>query len=305
MSEQETPFWDPNKFYAEPEPSSKEQAPTEEANNQEPEKVETEELRDETIPQETQTEEEAEDTAEESEPQLSDEEYFVPIDEREIPVKQIKEWEKGYLRQSDYTKKTQKLADEKRAFDADRQGEVNKALGEKLEGFDSLIDEMEAMIKQSDEAIDWDDLRQYDIGEYTKQKELKEERINTVANAKLKRQQAIDVEMTPEEIQREQKILIENNDGWLDENGKPTEKHAKDMKLVSDYLVKTGWTVEEQSKIKAAKHWQTLIDAARWNDSQNNVSEIKKKVKKVPLTPKPKKSVSKPAVSRAERFYNS
>lgn len=37
----------------------------------------------------------------------------ITIDGKEIPVDEIKEWQNGYLRQSDYTKKTQELAREK------------------------------------------------------------------------------------------------------------------------------------------------------------------------------------------------
>lgn len=308
MSEQETPSWNPDMFYNQAEPESNQ--PTEEANNQAPDEVEVVEDRDEQrLPEETQDDIETEETeTEESEPQLSDEEYYVELsqkdgDAREVSLKQIKEWEKGYLRQSDYTKKTQKLADERGLFEADRQGEVNKIVAEKLEGVDDLITEMEALITEADESIDWDELRQFDIGEYTKQKELKEKRVSAVANAKLKRAEQNQVTQTPEEQQREQQILQSNNPEWF-KDGKTTEVHTKDMKLLSDYLIKSGYTTEEQNQITTAKHWQTLIDAAKWNAQASKVDGVKKAVKKVPLTPKPKKSQSKPAMSRADRFYS-
>jgi len=309
MSEQETPSWNPDMFYSQAETESKE--PTEEANNQAPEEVDADESQEEQVlEEETQSEEGAGETeSEESEPQLSDDEYFVELSQkdgeaREVNLKQIKEWEKGYLRQSDYTKKTQKLAEERKLFEADRQGEVTKAVATKLEGVDDLITEMETLIAQTDEAIDWDELRQYDLPEYTKQKELKEARINAVANAKLKRAEQTEVKLTPEEQQREQQILQSNNPEWF-KDGSPTEAHTKDMKLLSDYLVKTGYTIEEQNQVVTAKHWQTLIDAAKWNAQVNKAGEVKKAVKKVPISPKPKKTQVKQKLSRADRFYSS
>lgn len=303
MSEQETPVWDPNMFYnqTEPEPTVE---PTEEVEPKEPENVQPEPTEPEVI----EEVEEEEQGSEESEPELSPAEQFVDIpskngDFREVSLEQILIWEKDGLRQSDYTKKTQKLADERRAFEADREGEVQKIVSQRLESVDGLITELETLIQQQDDAIDWDDLRQYDVGEYTKQKELKEARVKAVEEAKLKRNAK--VEMTPEDIQREQQVLLKNNPDWLDKDGKTTEAHTKDMKLMSEYLVKQGYTAQEQENIVSAKHWQTLLDAARYRASLEKVVEVKKKVKKIPLTPKPKKTtVQKSNVSFADRFYS-
>jgi hypothetical protein len=111
--------------------------------------------------------------------------------------------------------------------------------------------------------------------------------------------------MSPEDIQREQQVLIKNNPEWLDKDGNTTEAHTKDMKLMIEYLVKNGYTAQEQESIVTAKHWQTLLDAARYRESLNKVVEVKKKVKKVPLTPKPKKTtVQKSNGSFADRFYS-
>jgi len=45
---------------------------------------------------------------------------FKLSDDEEVTAEQIREWEKGYMRQADYTKKTQALAEEKRQFEAEK-----------------------------------------------------------------------------------------------------------------------------------------------------------------------------------------
>lgn len=42
----------------------------------------------------------------------------IRLGEEDVPVSQVEEWKKGYLRQSDYTQKTQELANQRRQLDA-------------------------------------------------------------------------------------------------------------------------------------------------------------------------------------------
>lgn len=43
-------------------------------------------------------------------------EEFVTLGDEKIPLSQVAEWKKGYMRQEDYTKKTQEIAEAKRAL---------------------------------------------------------------------------------------------------------------------------------------------------------------------------------------------
>lgn len=302
MSESDTSAMTPDMFYqAEPEPVDTSIAPTDEAPSKEPEPTEdVEPVEIENLEGKAEEVEESE----ESDPELSDDEQFFQMDGEDVSLAEAKEWKKGGMRQSDYTKKTQKLADERRVFEADRKGEVDKVVAEKLNSFDDLTDTLEALIKQADEVIDWDDLREFDIGEYTKQKELKEKRVKAIEDSKQKRLQQFKIEQSPEEVQREQGILAKNNPAWI-KDGKHTEAHKKDLELLSNYLIDSGYTVEEQNSVHTAKHWQTLIDAARYRASLDKVRDIKTKVKKIPLTTKPSKTSPKSNGSFADRFYNS
>lgn len=76
---------------------------------------------DETTEEETEetTEEESEEDTEEEKP-LFDDDTDIDLGEGRQPVK-LSELKNGYLRQSDYTKKTQTLAEEKKAFESEQE----------------------------------------------------------------------------------------------------------------------------------------------------------------------------------------
>lgn len=243
-------------------------------------------------------------TKETEEPEYSDEELYVTINDEEVNLKQINDWRLSSLRQSDYTKKTQALADEKREFEADRDKAVSTAVNDKLESFETSILELDALIKEADESIDWDELREYDLGEYTRLKELKDKRVKAVADAKAKKLPAMTLKtISPEIVQREQAILIEKNPNWLDADGKQTEAHKKDLELLAGLLSENGFTSEDQDRIVSARDWQILLDAARYRKSVEKVAAVKKKVKKIPIVTKPKQNKVSKSKSAEEIFY--
>jgi len=80
---------------------------------QEEEKTEeekTEEVDDSGTPEKEEEQPKEKEEVKEEEP----EEPVVELDGEKIPVSEVKEWKQGYLRQQDYTKKTQALAEERR-----------------------------------------------------------------------------------------------------------------------------------------------------------------------------------------------
>jgi len=86
---------------------------------QEEEKTEeekTEEVDDSGTPEKKEEQPEEKEEVKEEEP----EEPVVELDGEKIPVSEVKEWKQGYLRQQDYTKKTQALADARKAIEQER-----------------------------------------------------------------------------------------------------------------------------------------------------------------------------------------
>lgn len=220
------------------------------------------------------------------------EEVVYDFDGREVSLSDIKQWEKDSLKvksfQADYTKKTQKLAEERRELESRTQEDINNLFAEKHSKLNDSIIELDLLIKESEEAIDWDDLREYDSAEYIKQKELKERRVKALEEAKKQQREADKAKINdPEYVNAEKALLVKNNPHWLDENGQETEGYKKDLETLSKYLVSRGITKDKQEKLVSAEDWQTMLDASRYWDSKQRASEAKEKLKKVPKKVQP------------------
>lgn len=233
---------------------------------------------------------------------VDNENRIVDIDGREVSVKQILDWEKNGLMQSDYTRKRQADIDESKAWKADKQAEIDAYIADKHENLIGSIATVEELIKEANDAIDWDELREFDTGEYLKQIELKDKRLEKVEAAK---RAIVNVkpEASDEFIKEQRSIMVEKNPNWL-KDGKETEAYTQDMKMLSDYMTKAGYTQEENLEIVNAKHWQTILDAARYQESLKKVEKVKDKVKKLPVTTKPKKTNEAAKKSVVDLFYN-
>ena len=270
-----------------------------------PEEVEAEEEEAEDAEEsdaESEESEGEEDSEEEAEQEESDEESYVEIDGREITLKQIKDWESGSLRQSDYTQKTQALASERKEFEAEKETLVSNVASEKFKALDDSIIELETMITSDEEDIDWKDLREYDPDEYLKKKEQLDKRKDALAKAK-------NVKVEAEKTQKqtlsnvESKAMADAHPEWFD-GGKTTEAYTKQMSVVNAYFKKHDWTAEDQKNVSTAKSWEAIIQAANSDAKKAKASKTKQKIKKLPITTKPsKKSQSNKSKPIEDVFY--
>ena len=95
-----------------------------------------------------------------------DEPLYFQVGDKEISVAEVQEGLDSGLRRADYTKKTQALADDRKTLEADqvKMGELSKSLSDNIEA-------LEHAFKKDEVETDWEHLREYDTGEYLKQKE--------------------------------------------------------------------------------------------------------------------------------------
>lgn len=214
------------------------------------------------------------------EPTEETEELYVDLDGREISLSQISEWEQGALRQSDYTRKTQSLADERKAFMAEQE-----AYNSKTTALDNSIAELSVLIGEKESSIDWDELREYDPGEYIKQKELQTKRQEALYEAKSNKSTTSEFEAN-EAAKTELGKLIQSNPQWLN-NGVETEAYKTDMNNTKNYLTSLGYSEQAQRGILTAGHGQVFIDAAKYHMGKESNASIAKKVKKAPIVTKP------------------
>ncbi len=226
------------------------------------------------------------------------------VGEREITQKQILEWEQGYLRQSDYTQKTQGVSDKIKTGVAkevsQRIGDLDSkasALAEHTTTLTALLDEVEG-------SVDLEELRDEDYEEYLKTKETIENRrakIKTATEAAHKA--AEDANLA--HLAEQQSLFIGSNAEWSDDKGQATPKRDEDFKLISEYAQSVGFTADEFGQVTNHKVMAAVLEAAKYRQLKLKTTEAKK-VKVAPKLVKPTQSKSTKTdktQSDGDRFY--
>lgn len=280
-------------FYPNPEAETEPlEKPTEEAEGeQDPEQDESE------LENSEEQSESEELEAEEGETDNEEDALYVDLDGEEHSLDEVKKWKAGHLMQSDYTKKTQALAEDRKALNEDRES-FN---GEKSKLAD-LSAQLEVLVAE-DEEIDWKELKEYEPDKYIELKEKADKRKAKLAEVKAESKPNA-VSLTADELTAERTELFKSNPNWM-KNDKPTDEYTTDMTMLQKYLSESGYSDEEFKTIQYAHHINTMLDAARFNAKKKQGSALKKKVKKAPLTTKPKANQKKATKSAEDVFYGS
>lgn len=243
------------------------------------------------LDEEGTTDDEAETS--ESENEETQEDVFYEIDGEEIPVDQILEWKNGHLRLSDYTKKTQELATQKKSLAAD--------YAQKL---DAYVKTFEEIVLEDQKSIDWDELREIDPSEYLKQKEIQEKRLSALKKAKAESGGLNESNRKEKQAEETQK-LFEAMPGWTDAKGVVNAKIVNDeFALMGQYAASLGYTAEEMQNMLDHRQYVALLKAAKFDALKTKAPN---KIKKVVKAQKVQKQTQKPASTpkrAADYFYS-
>lgn len=220
---------------------------------------------------------------------------YYDIDGEEVSASTVIEWKNNGLRQADYTRKTQELAKNRKALEADQAkvAELNKALSDK-------VSELDQMLKSEASSIDWDELRDTDPSEYLKQRDLLTKKAKAVkaAKAEIEQKQAEEAKTM---LEREQKLLLESQPTWQD----PKQREA-DIALIDKYVTDLGFSETEIKQLTNHKVMIAVLDAARYKALQEKSKDTASAVQNAPKVIKASVKKDKPkATTRAERFYGS
>ena len=265
-------------------PESEEEQPSEEEESTE----EPDESLDEVSEDEELEEESEEDESEESDEESDDEEalYAVRIDGEEHEVT-LGELVKGYSRQSDYTKKTQALSEQRKGFDeatAAYEAQMQTIQEERQQ----YIGNLENIINNSKGAINsfaninWEELKASDPVQYvTKREELRtiQDRIQQMhvdqQRAMEKAQQENNV-LQAQTLREEHQALTEKMPEWS-----TPETQANISASIREYASMQGFTEEELSSLVDHRSLIVLHKAMQFDNLQS--SDIgKKKLKNKP-----------------------
>ena len=264
-------------------PETEEAQPTEEEES-------TEETQDESLEEESEEEEEAGEAEEESEE--SDEEvkeellYAVTVNGEEQEVT-LEELTKGYSRQSDYTRKTQDIANNRKGMESLQQqynSEISQIQQERQQYLESLNQIISNTASGLDKFVnvDWNDLKESDPLEYvTKREEFREAQEQVQA---MQQEHYVAQQRQSQDIQRFRTKALQEEHGKLVSVLPDWAEPEKQKKIVSEirsYASGQGFSDEELNSLVDHRSLLVLMKAQKYDKLQK--ADIKsKKLKNKP-----------------------
>jgi len=236
--------------------------------------------------------EEVEEVEEIAQPE-DEEELYLDLDGEEVSLSQIRDWKNGNMMQSDYTRKTTELSEQRKEIEQKEQ-----TILAKQQEIDGLAAQLEALINDGElSPEEVKELREYEPEEYIKYIERQQTKKDALSKVKLNKSPSFDPQL-------EQQKLFNANPQWLD-NGKPTRAYEQDSALINDYAAKNGITAEKFASFDA-NMINMMLDAARFNNKQDKAAAVTKKVRKAPLATKPQQAAKQgiqARVAEAEKRF--
>jgi hypothetical protein len=241
---------------------------------------------DESFEEEEEEESEEEDESEPADEEDDEELYAVTVDGEEVGVS-LDELMKGYSRQSDYTKKTQQVAEDRREMES-LQERYNSEIAQIQAERNQYVEMLGNIIQQSSGElekftdINWQSLKENDPIEYvTKREEYREaqEKIQGVQQQQAQAQRAQQVEMGRAReamVSEERGKLIEALPDMGNSETRPTR-----VKEIQTYALGQGFTQEELDGLIDHRS-VVVLDKARKYDEMQKANPKAKKLKNKP-----------------------
>jgi hypothetical protein len=196
--------------------------------------------------------------------------------------------------QADYTRKTQELADSRKDFESKQSSLTAKEseLNDKLLTLEAMLSED---AKTAEEIAE---MREYEPEEYIKYTEKQSKLKEFVNSAKTATQQpSVDMKKVSAD-------LFANHPEWM-ENGKNSQKFIDDTAMMTSYADSKGFHADELKGFEA-KHYEIMLDAARYQSQKKSNAAIEKKVRKAPVSTRPRATAKgiDTAVDKAQKAFN-
>lgn len=244
---------------------------------------------------EEQVDPEAEDEAEEAEPEdeetpepkkaKADETAVVTIKigdaEREVTVGELK---RGYLREQDYTRKTQEVAEARKTFVTQAQ-QYEGHFQTQLQEVGFLAQTLMQQLVEGDKATNWDELRQKNPAEFVARQHDKQQKQQLLGRAiqafkeGQQRQSGLQQEQHQQHLAEESQKLLTVIPEWIDPAVRQTEQQK-----VAKFLLDMGVSEEEVSALSDAKTVAIARMAMLYKQGQSARAKAKQQLQK-PVPP--------------------
>lgn len=266
--------------------------------------------------EEAETEEAADDSDESEEPEeeeAKDEEveestvYTVKVNGQDVEVSED-ELIKGYSRQSDYTQKTQELAEYRRQLDGaaqQYQQEVAQTQQARAQYVDAVATAIESNYThlQDFANIDWERLKTDDREEYLTKRDDYRQAQDQIDQLKQKHTEAAQ-QQQQEMTQQHQQMLQEEHAKMVSiipQWAEPETQRAI-AKSLTEFALTKGYTQEELSQLVDHRSILVLMQAKAYEDMSRKQTEVRKKqVKNKPKVVKTKAKKDKADSEKSKR----
>jgi hypothetical protein len=209
--------------------------------------------------------------------------FIVKVDGKEIEVPK-EELIRGYQREADYTRKTQKLAEERKYVES----EFQQVRGER-EQYAQILGQLQQKLQEFEPAEpDWNRLEYEDPTEYARQWTSHQRRLqqkNAVFAEQLRLQQMQQAESQKQiqsVLQQEVKILKEKIPEWSS-----PEKAKTEGKALLEYGLGLGFSEQELNGISDSRALLALHKAWKYDQMVSKRPELQAKIKKAPRMASP------------------
>ena len=252
--------------------------------------------------EELQASDEVEYSEEESEEEQPKPRYKVKASGEEVEV-ELDELIKGYQQGTDYTKKSQALAEQRKAVEAERihleqVKQERQAYAQKLQALDSFL-------TQQNQGVDLDVLKETDPIGYAVAVAEQNQREKQLAVVRQEQQRIAQQQQAEHQASLQNHLRQESEKlvGLIPELATPQGDAIR--KQIRDYARSVGWTDQELSSVYDSRAVVSLYKAMKYEQLQKSKPELTKKLQAAPKmmrsgtsTPPTKSSQDKQVMQR-------
>jgi len=229
-------------------------------------------------PEDQQETDEVEYSEEESEEQPK-QRYKVKASGEEVEV-ELDELIKGYQQGTDYTKKSQALAEQRKAIEAER-GHLEQVKQER-QAYAQKLQALDSFLTQQNQGVDLDVLKETDPIGYAvavAEQSQREKQLAVVRNEQQRiaqQQQAEQQTQLQNHLRQESEKLV----SLIPELATPQGDAVR--KQIRDYAKSVGWSDQELSSVYDSRAVHTLYKAMKYEQLQKSKPELNKKLQSAP-----------------------
>jgi len=253
------------------------------AEDQQEDEVETEEVSEE---EEASEEVETEDTGEEeAEEETEDPSYTIKVDGEEYEVN-LEELKAGYQRQSDYTRKSQALAEGRKENEAIQSERIRLEQERQMyaNGLQMLKEQQSAKLQEFKD-VDWENLKEEDPYAYMLKKDEYRDAQDKARNA-AQQQQIVQQQQKQQEAQSRATFVQDQYSQLVNALPEWDNKESTVKEDIRKFAISSGYAPEEVDQLADHRSVLILKKAMEFDKLTKKVAPKKKAIKKVPKVQK-------------------